>query len=188
MSSVSEQDRVNPRDPMYYAPRWLRERPESLPASSLRDASPDTPFSPASFDSQLESAVSDALRHPLDPEVMHEPGYADGIEPRKALWRVTARFAAAIGVSAIVALFFVAVVPISRHADSYASAASGIVRSLKTALFESGAKDDASKPMLNEFKAILATAPAASPAASEQSEEVFKQFIQWREKSNSKSP
>ena len=26
MSSVSEQDHLNPRDPLYYAPRWLRER------------------------------------------------------------------------------------------------------------------------------------------------------------------
>jgi hypothetical protein len=187
MSSVSEQDHVNPRDPSYYAPRWLRERPESRPAS-LREAGSDTPFSPASFDSQLESAVSDALRHPLDPEIMQEPGYADGMEPRKALWSITARFAAAIGVSALVALFFVIVVPISRQADGYASAASGVVRSLRTALFESRTKDQTSKPMIDEFKPILATAPAASPAASEQSEEVLKQFIQWREKSNSRSP
>ena len=32
MSSVSEQDHINPRDPLYYAPRWLRER------SALRGA------------------------------------------------------------------------------------------------------------------------------------------------------
>ena len=70
MSSVSEQDHINPRDPLYYAPRWLRDR------SASRDDAPETPFSPASFDSQLESAVSDALRHPLDPQVMREPELA----------------------------------------------------------------------------------------------------------------
>ena len=67
MSSVSEQDHLNPRDPLYYAPRSLRER------SATRGASPETPFSAVTFGSQLESAVSDALRHPLDPELMHEP-------------------------------------------------------------------------------------------------------------------
>ena len=107
MSSVSEQEHLNPRDPLYYAPRSLRER------SATRGASPETPFSPVSFDSQLESAVSDALRHPLDPEVMHEPD----LELKKALWTVAARFAAAIGVAALVALFFVVAVPGSRQSD-----------------------------------------------------------------------
>jgi len=95
MSSVSEQEHLNPRDPLYYAPRSLRER------SAMRGASPETPFSPVSFDSQLESAVSDALRHPLDPELMHEPD----LESKKALWTIAARFAAAIGVAAGIHLF-----------------------------------------------------------------------------------
>ena len=84
MSSVSEQDHLNPRDPRYYAPRWLRER-----SASFRDADPGTSLapSPVNFDSRLENAVSDALRHPLDPEVMREP------EQEKALWSVAARFA-----------------------------------------------------------------------------------------------
>ena len=88
MSSVSEQDHLNPRDPLYYAPRSLRER------SAMRGPSSEMTFAPTSFDSQLESAVSDALRHPLDPEIMHEPG----LESRKALWTIAARFAAAVGV------------------------------------------------------------------------------------------
>jgi len=105
MSAMSEQNQLSPREPLYYAPRWLREKSKAQP-SSVPAAGADTPFSPASFDSQLEGAVSNALRHPLDPEVMRE--YSD--EPRKALWSITARFAAAIGVSAVVALFFVVVV------------------------------------------------------------------------------
>src|SRR2546426_961247 len=39
MSSVSEQDHLNPRDPLYYAPRSLRER------SASRGASSETTFS-----------------------------------------------------------------------------------------------------------------------------------------------
>jgi hypothetical protein len=35
----------------------------------MRNLSP----SPASLDTQLEKAVSNALWHPLDPEVIHEP-------------------------------------------------------------------------------------------------------------------
>ena len=107
MSSMSEQDHINPRDPLYYAPRSMRER------SATRGTSLEKPFSAASFDSQLESAVSDALRHPLDPEVMHDPDR----ESKKALWTVAARFAAAIGVAALVALFFVVAVPGSRQSE-----------------------------------------------------------------------
>jgi len=31
MSSLSEQDPLNPNDQLYYAPRWLRERSEPVP-------------------------------------------------------------------------------------------------------------------------------------------------------------
>jgi hypothetical protein len=176
MSSVSEQDHLNPRDPLYYAPRWLRDR-----SATLRDADPKTPFSPASFDSQLEGAVSDALRHPLDPEVMREPELE-----RKALWSVAARFAAAIGVSAVVALFFVVVVPGSRQGDSEPSTFSGIAQSIKNALFQS--RDDSPKPAINEFQAILASTKPGNPATSDQSEQLLKQFMQWRENPASPAP
>ena len=173
MSTVNEQDHLNPRDPLYYAPRWLRER--SALASS-RDVSPGTPFAPPSFDSQLETAVSDALRHPLDPEVMHEPD----LESKKALWTVAARFAAAVGVSALVALFFVVVVPISRgQSDGEPSTFSAIAQSIKGALFQSG-KEASSTPAINEFQAILAATPSGPPATSEQSGQMLKQFMQWR--------
>ncbi len=38
MSSVSEQDHLNPRDPLYYAPRWLRERSDFARRRRPRDA------------------------------------------------------------------------------------------------------------------------------------------------------
>ena len=112
MSSVSEQDHLNPRDPLYYAPRWLRER-----SATFRDGDREsTALTPVvTFDSRLENAVSTALRHPLDPEVMREPE-----QEKKALWSVAARFGAAIGVAAIVALFFVIVVPVARQSDGEA--------------------------------------------------------------------
>jgi cell pole-organizing protein PopZ len=175
MSSVSEQDHLNPRDPLYYAPRWLRER------SALRDAGAETPFSPASFDSQLESAVSDALRHPLDPEIMREPDLE-----KKALWTVAARFAAAIGVAAVVALFFVVAVPGSRQSDSEPSTFSGIAQSIKNALSQSG--EASQKPAINEFQALLASTPPSAPAASEQPGQLLQQFMQWREKPDPATP
>ena len=178
MSSVSEQDHLNPRDPLYYAPRWLRER------STARGEGPVTSFSPASFDSQLESAVSDALRHPLDPELMNEPH----LESKKALWTVAARFAAAIGVAALVALFFVVAVPGSRQGDGETSTStfSNVAQSIKTTLFQSG--EASPKPAINEFQALLSATPPSTPAASEQDNQLLQQFMQWREKPDPAAP
>ena len=177
MSSVSEQDHLNPRDPLYYAPRSLRER------SATRGASPETPFSAASFDTQLESAVSDALRHPLDPELMHETG----LESKKALWTVAARFAAAIGVAALVALFFVVAVPGSRQSDGeQSSTVANVAQSIRNALSQSG--EASQKPAINEFQALLASTPPSAPPASEQDSQLLKQFMQWREKPDPATP
>ncbi len=177
MSSVSEQEHLNPRDPLYYAPRSLRER------SAMRGAT-EAPFSPVSFDSQLESAVSDALRHPLDPELMHEPD----LESKKALWTIAARFAAAVGVAALVALFFVVAVPGSRQSDGEASTSTftNVTQSIKNALSQSG--EASQKPAINEFQALLASTPPSAPAATEQDSELLKQFMQWREKPDPATP
>ncbi|XIA65238.1 hypothetical protein ACFIOY_02200 [Bradyrhizobium sp. TZ2] len=104
---------------------------------------------------------------------------------KKALWSVAARFAAAIGVSALVALFFVVVVPGSRQADGEPSAFSAIAQSIKTALFQSG--EATPKPAINEFQAILASTPPA-PATSDESGQLLKQFMQWREKPDPATP
>lgn len=182
MSSVSEQDHLNPRDPLYYAPRSLRER------SGSRGGSLEKPYNAASFDSQLESAVSDALRHPLDPELMHEPAQ----ESKKAMWTAAARFAAAIGVAALVALFFVVAVPGSRQADGeQPSTLASFAQSVRNALPQSG--DAAQKPAINEFQALLAATPASAPpasepSASEPSGQLLQQFMQWREKPDAATP
>jgi hypothetical protein len=189
MSTLSEQDHLNPRDPRYYAPRWLREKSGSRP---MKAAAPDTPFSPASFDSELEGAVSNALRHPLDPEVMQEPDYPNELESRKALRSITVRFAAAVGVSALVALFFVVIVPASRQADGEASGPSGIVQSIKTALFQPGeagtATPPAASPATSEFQSLLASAQASKPAPQGQSGQLLNQFMQWQQKPAPKAP
>jgi hypothetical protein len=177
MSSVSEQEHLNPRDPLYYAPRSLRER------SATRGAGSETAFAPVSFDSQLESAVSDALRHPLDPELMHEPD----LESKKALWTIAARFAAAIGVAALVALFFVVAVPGSRQGDGEPSTSTftNVTQSIKNALSQSG--EASQKPAINEFQSLLASTPPSAPA-SEQDSQLLKQFMQWREKPDPATP
>ncbi|HTF73013.1 MAG TPA: hypothetical protein VK620_01500 [Bradyrhizobium sp.] len=203
MSSLSDQDHLNPNDQLYYAPRWLRERAEPLPASpappekrSQSVARPNTP--PHSFDALLEEAVAESLRHPLDPEVMHEPpGFVRELDRRMAILSVAGRFAAAIGVSAIVALFFVIMVPASRdyakQPDGDASSVTGILQSVRTALSQPRQRDDELKPALSEFQAILASpspqaAPAPQPVAREESESsLLQSFVQWQQKPPSPS-
>ena len=204
MSSLSsDQDHLNPNDQLYYAPRWLRERAEPLPASpappekrSQSLVRPNTP--PHSFDALLEEAVAESLRHPLDPEVMHEPpGFVRELDRRMAILSVAGRFAAAIGVSAIVALFFVIMVPASRdyarQPDGDGSSVSGILQSMRTALSQPRQRDDELKPALSEFQAILASpspqaAPAPQPVAREESESsLLQSFVQWQQKPPSPS-
>ena len=203
MSSLSDQDHLNPNDQLYYAPRWLRERAEPLPASpappekrSQSVARPNT--LPHSFDALLEEAVAESPRHPLDPEVMHEPpGFVRELDRRMAILSVAGRFAAAIGVSAIVALFFVIMVPASRdyakQPDGDASSVTGILQSVRTALSQPRQRDDELKPALSEFQAILASpspqaAPAPQPVAREESESsLLQSFVQWQQKPPSPS-
>ena len=203
MSSLSDQDHLNPNDQLYYAPRWLRERAEPLTASpappekrSQSVARPNT--LPHSFDALLEEAVAESLRHPLDPEVMHEPpGFVRELDRRMAILSVAGRFAAAIGVSAIVALFFVIMVPASRdyakQPDGDASSVTGILQSVRTALSQPRQRDDELKPALSEFQAILASpspqaAPAPQPVAREESESsLLQSFVQWQQKPPSPS-
>ena len=203
MSSLSDQDHLNPNDQLYYAPRWLRERAEPVPAApalpekrSQSLVRPNTP--PHSFDALLEEAVAESLRHPLDPEVMHEPpGFVRELDRRMAILSVAGRFAAAIGVSAIVALFFVIMVPASRdyakQPDGDASSVCGILQSMRTALSQPRQRDDELKPALSEFQAILASpspqaAPAPQPVAREESESsLLQSFVQWQQKPPSPS-
>jgi hypothetical protein len=190
MSSLSEQDHLNPQDPAYYAPRWLRERavPPVSPSRETRSESVRGPISPpASLDIQLESAVSDALWHPLHPEVIQEPSEFEAErDRRKALINVAGRFAAAVGVSAVVALFFVFMIPASRdHAlqpDGTGSSFSGMMQSIRAVLYRATQKDDDLKPALSEFRPILASTASRPVMTREQSEALLQKFVQWQQK------
>ncbi len=192
MSTLGEQEQLNPNDRLYYAPRWLREKPEAAASSSPEAGPANLTRAPQSFDSLLEEAVADSLRHPLDPEVMNEPpGIVRELDRRMAILSVAGRFAAAIGVSAIVALFFVIMVPASRdyarqQPDNNAAAVSGMLQSLKTATSQPAQKEDDAKPALSEFQGLLASTPANQPAqppvTREESETLLQQFVQWQQK------
>ena len=150
MSSLSEQDPLNPNDPSYYAQRWLRERAKAG-LSSSHEMIPEPVRSPiaapASLDIQLKNAVSNAL-NPLDPDVIHEPaGLARELDRRAALHSVAARFAAAAGVVTLVAVFFFIVVPASRQSGA-SSIFSEIIRSVRTTPPQPDQGDGGSKPMV----------------------------------------
>ena len=189
MSTAREQDHLNPNDRLYYAPRWLRERSETAMSPSPEKGSDSLVrpnASPHSFDALLEEAVAESLRHPLDPEVMHEPpGFVRELDRRMAILSVAGRFAAAIGVSAIVALFFVIMVPASRdyarQPDGNGTSVSGVLQSLKTALSQPRQKDDDAKPALAEFQTILASPAAPQPVTREESDNLLSQFVQWQQ-------
>src|ERR1700761_2425208 len=144
MTSMSEQNPMNPQDPLHYAPRWLRERPESARLSLVEethDTSPsvsvernDRAVMPTvnHLDSRLENAVFESLRHSLDPHVMREPPeFTRERDRRSVVLKIAARFAAATGVAAVVALFFVNIVPVSRQPDASSSFVAA-VQSMKT--------------------------------------------------------
>jgi hypothetical protein len=190
MSTFSEQDYLNPNDPAYYAPRWLRERsklrlpPPSEPGSERRRRLVSTSIA---FDS--EEAVPEALRRPLNPEVIDEPPELQELDRRTAVINVAGRFAAAVGVSALVALFFAIMVPASRDLARQpaggTSSLSGILRSI-TAYYQPPQRHDEPKPAVSEFQTILApTRTSQAVTTHEQSEALLQQFLQWRQKPDS---
>jgi hypothetical protein len=158
--SALEQDQPTPNDPLYYAPRRLREKPEQL------------------FNSEVPTnSVYQPLPRSLDPEVMQEVSALarDHVDRRKALFG-----AAAIGVSALAALFVVLMVHASQEPDAGASFAAA-VHSLKTAQPQG---DGGSKPALAEFRGLLTSTEAGQDATHEQSEKSLQQFMQWRQKAD----
>jgi hypothetical protein len=190
MSTYSEHGDLNPNDPMYYAPRRLRET-SALRLSPSSEPSSDRPRLPVTsspfFDALCEEAVSKALWSPLDPEVIHAP---EGFVRRIALINVAGRLAAAVGVAALVALFFVIMVPTSRgyarQPDGGASSFSGLLQSMKTAFYQPPRREDDLKPALSEFQSLLASTKTSQPANTpEQSETLLRQFVQWRQKTGS---
>jgi hypothetical protein len=189
MSTYRGHANLNPNDPMYYAPRLrqrsaLRLSPSSEPSSERRTG----PVSSSPAFDLLEEAVLKAPRRPLDPEVIHEsPGFVRELDRRVALIRGAGRFAAAVGISALAALFFAIMVQdYARRPDGGASSLSGTLQSVKAAFYQPPRREDDLKPALSEFQTILASPRTSQTViAHEQSETVLQQFLQWRQKSGS---
>ena len=220
MSALSEQEQAGREDPLHYAPRWLREKPEQRfsvieelrPAQERRPENLPRPMSaPSPLDAQLETAVYESLRRQLDPEVMEEPsGLARELDRRDALFGVAGRFALAIGVSAIVAVFFVFMIPASRQPDAGASLSSTIEQ-MKAALKltpapqltqpaqreDTGATttpsvsapattpaNTAANPPASvpDYQSIRPSSDTNAPVTREQSEKLLQQFMKWQQK------
>jgi len=204
MSSLSEQNPMNPQDPLHYAPRWLRERPEAARLSVVgeNDKTAEAAERPASgqqppLDARLETAVFESLRQSLNPQVMPEPPDVERERNRRSVaFKVAGRFAAATGVAAVFALFFVNIVPVWRQPDLSSSFVAA-VQSMKTlppvapAADAQDVKDDqtsslperteAQAPALSQFKSLLAS-DAQAPAAETTDTPVLQQFMQWNQK------
>jgi hypothetical protein len=193
MSVANESEPVGPHDPLHYAPRRLRDQPEQQllvtaePIRTTREKRPEPPgraiSPPAPLDSQLENAVYESLRRPLDPQVLSETrALAREFERRSTLFGISGRVAAAVGISAIIALFFVIMLPAARQPDAPQSF-SAAVQSFSTALSQQHPGDDA-KPALAEFQSLLTpgnTAQAAEQQPSDQqADKTLQQFLQWR--------
>jgi hypothetical protein len=173
MSSFSEQDPLDPDDPkLDYTPLRLSERAAKLGPSVSQGA-------------RSEPIRSSPMSRPasLAPKAIDEPARRTrDLNRRAALLSVAARVAAVAGVVAVVVLLFVIMKPASRQSVA-SSIPSDITGSTTTAPPQSNQGDVGSKPALAEFKALLASRPS-QPATHEQSPQLLKRFLQWREKAN----
>jgi hypothetical protein len=215
MSSMSEQNPTNPQDPLHYAPRWLRERPESIRLSLVEETrepprAADRAATPVSdpVEARLEATVFETLRHSLDPHVMREPPeFTRERDRRSVVLKIAARVAAATGVAAVVALFFVNIVPVSRPTDASSSFVAA-VQSMKTTTPPPAAEaaapevkeikveqtaavpdkaDVKPSPALSQFESLLASGETAQAPKSEASPDkpLLQQFMQWNQKAQS---
>ncbi|SDR95528.1 hypothetical protein [Bradyrhizobium canariense] len=194
MSTLDPPEDLDPNNPQYYAPRWLRARPDDFPATQPLSEEEERARR-ADFGSwrrvhdaaELERAVAEALRRPQEPVSAHEflPAYEAEVFPRErtgkpAVFGVAARFTAAICVAAGVASFFVIMVPASRDlarpADGGgASYLSAFLQSVKTTVSPISqrqmtpaivARDDASAISEPAPPSANVTAPTPTPSAA----------------------
>src|SRR5215468_12122766 len=180
MNATSDQKTpLSPNDPAYYAPRVPRDAdPTRLPALGETRAyrPPATSITDTTLEGQLENAVFESLRHPLDPEAVEEPA-----EDRRAgFLGVVGRVATAIGAAAFVALLFVIVIPSLRQQSGDPSAAE-VIDSMKSALSKSELAAKPQEPL--ELQSVMASPSEGGPQVShEESEVLLKQFMQWQQK------
>jgi hypothetical protein len=179
MSSLSEQDPLNPNDPEFYAPPLLRERAAKLGRSLSQEArSEPVRSSPISLAASLEDQDNDALWNPLAPQVINEPA---GLAWDRLTTQLSVA-AAVAGVATVAVLLVLLMKP--APPQSVGPTPSEITGSTSTALPQSGQEDTGSKPALEEFKALLASPPPSQPATHEQSQQLLQDFLQWRKKAS----
>jgi hypothetical protein len=172
--------------------RRLLEELERLAAAddirALRETRPGTvgrTISPlASLDSRLENAVYVSPRRLLDSHAMSETrALAGEMKRRGTLFGLAGRLVAAMGVSAIIAQFFVVLMPGARQPDNtqvFAAAMQSF-----TALSQQHRSEHAPRPALAGFQSLLASDDTAQAERPEnESDKVLQQFLQWRQKAN----
>jgi len=188
MSVPSEQPReqpsISPKDPFHYAPRRVSERSEPRLAAVVgeiqaaeRTSRPDSTTRPLppSLSSKLESSVYESLRRQMDPEIVREPADFRRERSQRALIGVIIGIAAAIVVSAAVAVVFVTMFPKDRGGSlSFATVSSQQQRS-----------DTGSKSALSQFRALVAGNEGGPNFTHEESKRLLQQFMQWRQKADS---
>lgn len=206
MSSLSEQNPVtNPQDPLHYAPRWVRERPEHSRLSLVDETRepflagerPERPSaSQKGLDARLETAVFESLRHPLDPQVVHEP--AELSRERRSLgFKIASRLAATAGVAAVIALFFVNIMPASRQADASSSFLAAVqamktmspqatvsAKGLKAEVedIQSDKADVKTTSALSQFQSLLASDDLGAAKTDTADKPLLQQFLQWNQR------
>ncbi len=211
MSAASERDRLDPNHPLYYAPRRSSERPELRPVPSQETTAERAgrPGSSAiSFDTELENAVSEALRKPLDPAVIRKAPGPFGAQPLKAV-TMTARhpldpeiihehpalaqrrmemlgaarrFALPVGIAVVAAV--VALVAVSAwRPESAVSSVSGDTQPTRADPPQVIKPEAAPKSALADFQGILAPSSTNEPVTPEQPGKLLQEFIQWRQNS-----
>lgn len=181
-ATIDQKAPLSPNDPAYYAPRVPRDADAArLPRLGETPAyrPPATSITDTTLDVQLEDAVRESLRHPLDPEAVEDPPEIE----RAGLLGVVGRFAAAVGAAAFVALLFVIVIPSLQQQPSTEPSAAELINSMKAAISKS---EQAAKPRepqpSPELQSILTSSESGTPASQQESEALLKQFMQWQQK------
>jgi hypothetical protein len=109
------------------------------------------------------------------------------MERRGTLFGVTGRQVTSIGLSGIIALFFLIMMPTARQPDNTQLFAAA-VQSLTTALSQQHQSETPPTPALAAFYSLLTsgdTAQAAERGQPEQeSDKLLQQFLQWRQNAN----
>ena len=182
--TVDQKTPLSPNDPAYYAPRVPRDTDAArLPklGETRQFRPPATSITDTTLDGQLESAVRESLRHPLDPEAMEEPPEVE----RGGLLSVVGRFAAAVGAAAFVALLFVIVIPSLRERPSTEPSAAEVIDSMKAAISRSeqaAVKPREVQPSPEVLSITAASESSSQPVSHQESEVLLKQFMQWQQK------